>query len=149
MSWAVVRTWRGFIAAAANNGDTVGAAGSPASAYPARLLPIKVTKRDGGATWGDVASAVIYAADQGAAIISDRTPPARLWSANAQAAIDYAWNQGCFLVAPSARTGDSAHDLPGGLPPIVFGVGAVDGVGRCRGVFTGRRQRGPRGPGRR
>jgi len=109
----------GIIAAGANNGVTAGS-GIAGLAYPARLLPIKVANVTGGATWSDVADAIIYAADQGATVILIG-PSGPTWSAGAQAAIDYAWNRGCFLVAPA---GDGALYFPGSCPHV-FGVGAV------------------------
>jgi hypothetical protein len=113
----------GLIAAAANNGDTAGS-GIAGLAYSARLLPLKVTNATGSATWGDVANAITYAADQGAAVILIG-PSGPTWSAQLQAAVDYAWTRGCFLVAP---IGDGTPSFAGSCPHV-FGVGAVTAAG--------------------
>ncbi len=112
----------GIIAAAANNGETAGS-GIAGLGYPVRLLPLKVAGADGVALHADLARAITYAADQSASVIfiafSGPT-----WSQTLQDAVDYAWEKGCFLVAP---TGDNMGDLASfpGACPHVFGVGAV------------------------
>ena len=113
----------GIIAAAANNGETAGS-GIAGLAYPARLLPIRITNAAGTATWSDVADAITYAADQGATVILIG-PSGPTWSARLQAAIDYAWDRGCFLVAPA---GDGALAFAAACPHV-FGVGAVTAAG--------------------
>lgn len=117
----------GLIAAAANNGDTAGS-GIAGLAYSARLLPLKVTNATGFASWGDLATAITYAADQGAAVILIG-PSSPTWSAQLQAAIDYAWDHGCLLVAP---LGDGAPLFPGSCPHV-FAVGAVTADGLLAG----------------
>ena len=117
----------GIIAAAANNGVTAGS-GLAGLAYPARLLPLRVTDEYGFATLADIAAAIIYAADQGAAVILIG-PQSLVWSRQVQDAVDYAWNHGCLLVAPIGSSGDSTPSYPGSCPHV-FGVGATtaDGV---------------------
>jgi serine protease len=108
----------GIVAAATNNG-----AGIAGLAYPVRLLPIKVAAADGVARTADLARAIIYAADQRATAIviafSGTT-----WSQLLQDAVDYAWERGCFLVAPSGDSMGSLQSFPAACPHV-FGVGAL------------------------
>ncbi|MFB3881441.1 MAG: S8 family serine peptidase [Armatimonadota bacterium] len=123
----------GIIAAATNNGETAGS-GIAGLAYPIRLLPIKVAGENGVALHADLARAITYAADQGAsAIVIAFSGPT--WSQTLQDAVDYAWERGCFLVAP---TGDAMAELPSfpAACPHVFGVGAVGSEGRLTSYST-------------
>ena len=123
----------GLIAGATNNGLT-GGSGIAGLAYPARLLPIKVTGSNGVATHADIAQGIVYAADAGACVITIGLA-GRTWSQCLQDAVDYAWRRDCFLVAPA---GD-ADDLPmfPAACPHVFGVAAADSSG-ARAWYSGR-----------
>jgi len=116
----------GIIAAATNNGETAGS-GIAGLAYPVRLLPLKVAGDNGVALHADIARAITYAADQGASVIviafSGPT-----WSQVLQEAVDYAWERGCFLVAPSGDAMGSLASFPAACPHV-FGVGAVGADG--------------------
>lgn len=105
-----------LIAAAANNGITAGS-GIAGVGYPARLLPLKVTGANGVATHADIARAIIYAADQGASVIL-LGMAGETWSQTLQAAVDYAWNRGCFLVAPAGNTSDQRPMFPANCPHV-------------------------------
>jgi len=107
----------GIVAAAADNGATAGG-GMAGIAYPARLLPLKVTGANGVATHADIAQAIIYAADQGAAVILVGMA-GETWSQTLQSAIDYAWERGCLLVAPAGNTGDDRPIFPAACPHVL------------------------------
>ena len=107
----------GIVAAAANNGVTAGG-GMAGIAYPARLLPLKVTGANGVATHADIAQAIIYAADQGAAVIL-LGMAGETWSQALQSAVDYAWERGCLLVAPAGNTGDDRPMFPPACPHVL------------------------------
>jgi len=112
----------GIIAAATNNGAGIAGLG-----YPVRLLPIKVAAADGVARHADLARAIIYAADQRANAIVIAFSGAT-WSQLLQDAVDYAWERGCFLVAPSGDNMGSLQSFPAACPHV-FGVGALTADG--------------------
>jgi thermitase len=112
----------GIVAAAANNGMT-GGSGVAGLGYPARLLVIKVAGASGAATHADIASAVVYAADQGASVILIGFA-GPTWSRTLQDAVDYAWQKGCFLAAPAGDVGAGFPSFPAGCPHV-FGVAAT------------------------
>jgi hypothetical protein len=107
----------GIVAAAADNGATAGG-GLAGIAYPARLLPLKVTGANGVATHADIAQAIVYATDQGAAVILLGLT-GETWSQALQSAVDYAWDRGCLLVAPAGNTGDDRPMFPAGCPHVL------------------------------
>jgi subtilisin family serine protease len=116
----------GLIAAGTNNGITAGS-GIAGLGYPARLLPIKVSGPLGIATHADIARGITYAADQGASVILvGMAGP--LWSRTLQDAVDYAWERGCFVVAPASDAGDSEPMYPGACPHV-FAVAATTAPG--------------------
>jgi len=112
----------GLVAAATNNGVTAGS-GIAGLGYPVRLLPIKVTDETGTATHADVAQAIVYAADQDASVILIGLA-GPTWSRTLQEAVDYAWNLGCFLVAPAGDAACSQPMFPAACPHV-FGVAAT------------------------
>lgn len=112
----------GIMAAAANNGLTA-ESGIAGLAYPARVLPVKVTSADGVARHADLARAISYAADHGASVILlGLSGPT--WSQALQDAVDYAWERGCFLVAPAGDAMGGLQSFPAACPHV-FGVGAT------------------------
>jgi len=116
----------GLIAAATNNGETAGS-GIAGMAYPIRLLPIKVTDESGVATHTDLASAITYAADQGASVIAIGVA-GPTWSQTLQDAVDYAWDRGCFIIAPAGDTAAEQPMFPAACPHV-FGVAPTTAAG--------------------
>jgi len=116
----------GLIAAGADNGTTAGS-GIAGIGYPVRLLPLKVAGPNGVATHADIACAIVYAADREASIIlvafSGPT-----WSQTLQDAVDYAWNRGCFVVAPAGDSGAGYPVFPAACPHV-FAVAALTASG--------------------
>jgi hypothetical protein len=112
----------GIIAAATNNGATLGS-GIAGLGYPVRLLPIRVTEADGVATHADIAQAVVYAADHGPSVILIGLA-GPTWSHSLQEAVDYAWRRGCLLIAPSGDGGAEAPAFPAECNHV-FGVAST------------------------
>lgn len=122
-----------LIAAGTNNGPTAGS-GIAGLGYPVRLLPLKAGGADGVSTQRDLADALIYAADQGASVIliSFSGPG---WTQTLQDAVDYAWNRGCFIVAPAGDAGPGFPSFPAQCPHV-FGVASLTASGSAAGYSS-------------
>jgi thermitase len=96
----------GIAAAWADNGQ--GVAGV---SWGARLMALKVLNAGGNGTYADVASAVIYAADNGAKIIN-LSLGGDFDSQTLHDAVIYAHNAGCVLAAATGNDGGSAVLYP-------------------------------------
>ncbi|UCC69439.1 MAG: S8 family serine peptidase [Armatimonadota bacterium] len=116
----------GLIAAGADNGITAGD-GVAGIGYHARLLPLKVAGANGVATHADIARAIAYAAGQGASVILIGFA-GPTWSETLQHAVDYAWDRGCFIVAPGGDSGTGAPVFPAACPHV-FAVAALTASG--------------------
>lgn len=92
----------GTIAAAANNGTGV-AGVAPGS----RILPLKALDSTGAGSLADVASAIVYAADNGAKVIN-LSLGASVSSATMQNATQYAASKGALVVAAAGNGGVTA-----------------------------------------
>ncbi len=94
------------------------------SAGRAAILPVKALDASGLGTYAAAAQAIIYAVDQGAAIIhlgfgglgASRT---------LQEAIDYAYAHDVLLISAAGNSGDAAPWYPAALPRVIA-VAAVD-----------------------
>jgi subtilisin family serine protease len=95
----------GIAAARGNNG--LGIAGM---AWRARIMPLKALRSNGSGSWAAVAEAIIYAADNGARIINLSLGGSDS-SQTIEAAVNYARNHGCLLIA-AAGNGGLAVDYP-------------------------------------
>jgi subtilisin family serine protease len=92
----------GIVAAAANN--NLGVAGAASLGCPVQVLALKVLKANGEGTDADVASAIRYAADQGARIINlSLGDPAE--TPAIEIAVDDATAQGALVVAAAGNSG--------------------------------------------
>lgn len=89
----------GTAAAWGNNG--IGFAGV---SWGAQILPVKVLDNGGGGTWTSVAQGIIWAADNGAWIIS-MSLGGSSGSSEAEAAVNYAHGKGVLVVAAAGNTG--------------------------------------------
>jgi thermitase len=96
----------GSAAAATNNG--IGVAGTcPKCA----LYNVRVIDSNGQGTWDQIAQGIIWAADNGAKVISmslGGPDP----SATLEAAVDYAWNAGAVVVAAAGNDGTTTQFYP-------------------------------------
>ncbi len=116
----------GIIAAETDNG--IGIAGI---AWHCRLMPLRAGFVSGTGAFlqnDDVAAAIVYAADNGAQIIS------MSWgdTVNAfivQDAVNYAYRRGCILVAASGNSGGAVSYYPAALKTVVS-VAALEKNGR-------------------
>ncbi len=91
----------GIIAAAANNG--VGIAGV---AWTARIMPIKVLDAQGNGSYYQIIQGIRYAADHGARVINLSLGGSQA-DPNLRAAIQYARDKGCLVVAATGNQGSS------------------------------------------
>lgn len=106
----------GIAAAHTNNG--VGIAGVAAwnanltSAQSAvQLIPVKVLNDQGYGTMADVSRGVVWAADNGAQVIS-LSLGSTAGTQQLQDAVNYAWNRGCVVVAAAGNNGTNTPFYP-------------------------------------
>ena len=106
--------------AAASTNDGVGMAGV---SWGSPVMALKVMDSSGYGLEDDAAAAVVYAADNGAKIINmsltgEDVPALR-------AAIQYAQQKGCLVIAASGNSGTSADTYPASYPEVLS-VGATN-----------------------
>lgn len=87
------------------------------------LMPVKVVADNGYYTNSDLAQGLIYAADQGAHIISMSLSGDM--SEVLDAAIRYAWDEGCFICCSAGNDNADSSAWPA-AHPCVMSVGATD-----------------------
>ncbi|MFQ5409969.1 MAG: S8 family serine peptidase, partial [Anaerolineales bacterium] len=109
----------GIAAAASNNG--IGIAGV---SWGARVMPVKVLSASGSGSYQDVASGIIWAADNGANVINlslgGSSPSGVL-----ENAVNYATNRGVLVVASAGNSGNSTPNYPAAYANA-FAVAATD-----------------------
>jgi len=113
----------GIIGALTNN--NLGISGC---SWNGKIMPVKVLNNKGEGTDADIAEGIIWAVDSGAKIINlslggpsdDGTPPQVL-----QSAIDYAYDQGCMVIAAAGNSGDNTIHYPAALHHVLA-VAATD-----------------------
>ena len=98
----------GIAAAHANNG--VGIAGV-AGVAPVQIMPVKVLNDQGFGTMSDVARGIIWAADNGAHVLS-LSLGGNAGTQQLADAVNYAWNRGCLVVAAAGNNGVPAPFYP-------------------------------------
>jgi thermitase len=96
--------------AAAHTGNGVGIAGV-ASAAPVQVMPVKVLNDQGFGTMSDVARGIIWAADNGAHVLS-LSLGGTAGTQQLADAVNYAWNRGCMVVAAAGNNGSNAPFYP-------------------------------------
>lgn len=108
----------GIIAANADNAE-----GIAGIAPNTQILPLRVLDAQGVGTYSNVAAAIVYAADHGAAVINlslgGGSPSALL-----QNAVDYAVTKGALVIAAAGNTGGAVL-YPAAYTPVIA-VAAVD-----------------------
>ncbi|RYG23728.1 peptidase S8 [bacterium] len=109
----------GIIGATTNNG--VGIAGV---AYNVKIMPVKVLDDVNGGTTATEAAGLIYAADQGAQIISMSLGGFGTDQLETDA-IAYAYSKGAVLVAAAGNESTNLRSYPGAFEEVI-GVGASD-----------------------
>jgi subtilisin family serine protease len=90
----------------------------------ARIMPLKAFRADGSANLSDIVRAIRYAADNGANVIS-MSFNLPVYSAELQAAVDYASSKGAVLIASAGNEGREIKVYPAALPNVI-GTGSVN-----------------------
>jgi thermitase len=118
----------GITAAQVNNGTGIagiagwtGAAG--ASDVSTKLMPVKVLDSAGSGTDATVANGVIWAANNGAKVISLSLGGGG--STTLSNAMQYAWDKGCIIVAAAGNSGVATPSYPAAYPTVIA-VAATD-----------------------
>lgn len=112
----------GIAAAHVNNGTGIAgisgwaSTGSLSDTYT-RVLPVKVLSASGSGYTSAVADGIVYAADQGATVISLSLGGGSSYTL--QNAVNYAYSKGCVLVAAAGNDGSSGMAYPGGYPNVL------------------------------
>ena len=96
----------GIVAALTNNGIGVAGVG-----YNTSLMNVKVMDDTGNGFDSDLASGIIWAADNGAKVINMSLGGADA-SITLENAVNYAWNKGVVLVASAGNNGNSQTNYP-------------------------------------
>ncbi len=111
------------VAAAMNNGT--GAVGVAAGCS---IMPLKVADSAGSMYFSAIQSALYYAADHGANIISMSLGAAISTDAATNTALQYAYNAGCTILAATGNENKSTISYPA-INTYVIGVGAASPCG--------------------
>jgi thermitase len=111
----------GLVAASAEENGVAGLA------YAAALLDVQVAENNGSTNAQKVAQGILWAVDHGAKVINISiviTQPYPLL----EYAVDYAWRQGCLVVAAAGNSCSSAPVYPAAYPNVIA-VAATDKTG--------------------
>jgi thermitase len=103
----------GIVSAATNNSIGIASIG-----FKGSLLPVKVLDDTGAGTYGDVASGIIFAADQGAKIINLSLGGSSS-SRTMQEAIKYAQARGVIVVAAAGNNSNDSPVYPAAYPGVI------------------------------
>ena len=118
----------GTIGARGNNGT-----GTVGINWNAKILPVKVDDANGAMTVATMAKGIMWAADNGAKVIS-LSISTTADSVTLKNAIDYAYNKGCAIFASSSNEGISALNYPSRYANVMA-VGATAN-GTTRAAFS-------------
>ncbi|MBI5168223.1 MAG: S8 family serine peptidase [Candidatus Eisenbacteria bacterium] len=110
---------------AAANANSLGSAGA---APNCSIMPLKVANSAGTMSFTSIQNALYWAADHGANIISMSLGAAIASDAATDAAITYAYNAGCVILAATGNENKSTISYPA-INPNVIGVGAASPCG--------------------
>jgi thermitase len=109
----------GIAAAISNNSK-----GIAGVSWGAKILPVRVLDADGSGTYDNVASAIIWAADQGAQVLNLSLGGLDN-SDTLEEAVNYAISKGVIVVAAAGNYGDNSIFYPANYPGVIA-VGATD-----------------------
>ncbi len=113
----------GVAAAVAGNG--IGVAGIAGNCT---IMPLKVADRRGTMSFTSITNAIYYAADHGADVISMSLGAAITSDPATDAALQYAFNAGCVILAATGNENATVISYPA-INPNVIGVGAASPCG--------------------
>ncbi len=105
----------------ARGDNAIGLAGA---AWACQIMSLKVLSDDGGATDFDIASAISYAANEGADVINISLG-SPVFSQTLQSAVDLAWLQGAVLIASAGNENSPAPVYPAAFAHVIS-VGSTD-----------------------
>jgi subtilisin family serine protease len=111
----------GVVSPACNN--DLGIAGV---SWLSMILPVRVLNANGSGSYSAISSGITYAADKGARIIN-MSLGGTSSSKTLQAAVNYAWNKNCILVAASGNNGNNIAVYPAACSNVVA-VAASDSL---------------------
>ena len=94
--------WHGTHVAGIAAADTDNGQGVAGVSWGARIMPLKVLDASGDGSYADVASAIVYAADNGAMVLN-LSLGGQDHSAALTEAVDYARERGCLLAAAAGN----------------------------------------------
>lgn len=103
----------GIVSAATNNATGVASIG-----FKGSLLPVKVLDAAGAGTYGDVASGIVYAADQGAKIVNLSLGGSSA-SRTLEDAVKYALARGVVVVAAAGNNSNDSLVYPAAYPGVI------------------------------
>lgn len=109
----------GIAAAAVNNGE-----GLAGICGRCTILPVKVLNENNAGVWSDVADGIIYAAHQGAQVIS-LSLGSFSGSQSVRAAVEYATDAGAIIVAAAGNSSSDAPFYPAAYEGVIA-VAATD-----------------------
>jgi thermitase len=109
----------GIAAAATNNGIGIAGVG-----FNSSIMPIKVLSSTGSGTSSNVANGIIWAANNGAHVIS-LSLGSTSFSEAIRDAVDYAWNKGSLVVGAAGNNGNSTPFYPAAYDNAIS-VGSTD-----------------------
>lgn len=109
----------GSITANTNNG-----AGISGISWNTKILPLKVFPENDGASYIDIAEAVVYAVESGADIIN-LSLGGPSYSNSLNSVFQYAWEEGCVIIASAGNESNSVVNYPAGFGSVIS-VSATD-----------------------
>ncbi|MEI7845363.1 MAG: S8 family serine peptidase [Chloroflexota bacterium] len=109
----------GIAAAVSNNSE-----GIAGVSWGAKILPVRVLDAEGSGTYDNVASAIVWAADQGAQVLNLSLGGLDN-SDTLEKAVNYAISKGVIVVAAAGNYGDNSIFYPANYPGVIA-VGATD-----------------------
>ncbi|MEO8028020.1 MAG: S8 family serine peptidase [Bryobacteraceae bacterium] len=107
--------------AAAATDNATGVAGVT---WMSKIMPLVALDSSNYATYSNIASAITYAADHGARVVSISIA-GTMSSSTLQNAVDYAWNKGVLVVAAAGNSSSSSPNYPAACNNAIA-VGATD-----------------------
>lgn len=103
----------GIIAASSNNANGIASIG-----FRGAIMPVKVLDSAGSGNYGDVASGIVYATDNGAKIINLSLGGSSS-SSTMTNAVNYALSRGVVVVASAGNNANNVPTYPAAIPGVI------------------------------